>query len=205
MLALLALPAVATAGVVEGTVAIAKGAAPAAKPRYPLAASYEVGEAEPPAAIVFLEGGPEEPTTEAADPVDVAQERYQFAPGLVAVRTGTVIRFPNRDDEYHSVFSYSKPKRFDLGRYHKDETPAAIVFDQPGVVKLYCEIHDHMRGTIVVVPSRRFAKTDGEGRFRIEGVPPGEYAIKAWVDDALREARVVVPADGTTTIDFPAE
>lgn len=205
MLALLALPAVATAGVVEGTVALANGTAPAAKPRYPMAATYEVGEAEPPAAIVFLEGGPEEPTTEGGDPVDVAQERYQFAPGLVAVRAGTVIRFPNRDDEYHSVFSYSKPKRFDLGRYHKDETPAAIVFDQPGVVKLYCEIHDHMRGTIVVVPSRRFAKTDGDGRFRIEGVPSGEYAIKAWVDDAVREARVVVPADGTTTVDFPAE
>ena len=200
------LPAAALAGVVEGRVSLPGGsAAPAAKPRYPLAATYEVGEPDPPAAIVYLEGGPEEAAAEPAVVIDVAQERYQFAPGLLAVRAGTVVRFPNRDDEYHSVFSYSKPKRFDLGRYHKEETPAEIVFDRPGVVKLYCEIHDHMRGTIVVVAGGRFAKTDADGRYRIEGVPAGTYAIKAWVDDAVREARVVIPADGTTTVDFPAE
>jgi plastocyanin len=204
LLPFLLLPAVALAGVIEGRVTIPSGSvAPAAKPRYPLAATYEVGEPDPPAAIVYLEGGPDDPAIETDDAVDVAQERYQFAPGLLAVRAGTVVRFPNRDDEYHSVFSYSKPKRFDLGRYHKEETPAAVVFDRPGVVKLYCEIHDHMRGTIVVVAGGLFAKTDADGRYRIEDVPAGTYGIKAWLDDEIREASVVVPAAGAVTVDFP--
>jgi plastocyanin len=33
------------------------------------------------------------------------------------VEVGTKVEFPNYDDTYHNIFSYSKPKRFDLGRY----------------------------------------------------------------------------------------
>ena len=73
------------------------------------------------------------------------QQHFQFLPAVLPVQTGTLVEFPNLDDSYHNVFSYSKAKRFDLGRYRKDEKPPAIVFDKPGAVKLYCEIHEHMR------------------------------------------------------------
>jgi plastocyanin len=194
-----------SAAVLEGTVAVPADSGVAVKARYPVAATYEVGAPDPPAAIVFVEGSfPTAPAAGAA--AEVAQSQYQFAPGLLAIRRGTVVRFPNRDDEYHSVFSYSKAKRFDLGRYHKEETPAEMVFDQAGVVKLYCEIHDHMRGTILVLDTPYFAKTDAAGRFRIEGVPPGDVVVKAWLgDDAVRERRVTVGKDATVAVDFPAE
>lgn len=189
----------------EGTVAIPADPGVAVKARYPVAATYEVGEADPPAAIVYVEGSFAGAAGESA-PAEVAQSQYQFAPGLLAIRRGTVVRFPNRDDEYHSVFSYSKAKRFDLGRYHKDETAAEMVFDQAGVVKLYCEIHDHMRGSILVLDTPFFTKTDASGRYRIEGVPAGDVVVKAWVgEDAVRERRVSVGKDARVTVDFPAE
>src|SRR6185369_10306240 len=101
---------------IEGVVQLPSAAtAPAPKPRYPIATTYVVGPPDPPAAVVYVEGANAaagQPTA----PVEVAQHAYQFAPGLIAVQRGTVVRFPNVDDEYHSVFSYSKPKRFDLGR-----------------------------------------------------------------------------------------
>ena len=195
----------ASAAVLEGTVAVPADSGVAVKARYPVAATYEVGEADPPAAIVFVEGSFPTPPADGAS-VEVAQSRYQFAPGLLAIRRGTVVRFPNRDDEYHSVFSYSKVKRFDLGRYHKEETPAEMLFDQAGVVKLYCEIHDHMRGTILVLDTPYFAKTDPTGRYRIDGVPAGDVVVKAWLDgDVVRERRVTVARDGRVTVDFPAE
>ena len=195
----------ASAAVLEGTVAVPADSGVSVKARYPVAATYEVGEADPPAAIVFVEGSFPTPPADGAS-AEVAQLQYQFAPGLLAIRRGTVVRFPNRDDEYHSVFSYSKVKRFDLGRYHKEETPAEMVFDQAGVVKLYCEIHDHMRGTILVLDTPYFAKTDAAGRYRIEGVPAGDVVVKAWLgDDAVRERRVTIGADARATVDFPAE
>ncbi|MEA2626551.1 MAG: hypothetical protein QOD06_2596 [Candidatus Binatota bacterium] len=193
------------AAVIEGTVTLPENVvAPAPKPRYPVAATYVIGPPDPPAAIVYVEGT--FPRARPAAPADVGQRGYQFSPGLLAIRTGTTVRFPNLDDEYHSVFSYSRPKRFDLGRYHKDETPAELVFDQPGVVKLFCEIHDHMRGTILVLDTPHFVKTDFRGRYRLEGLPAGTVTVKAWIDDdTLLERTVVLPDGAVVRVDFAPE
>ena len=189
---------------VEGRVMLpAESAAPVSRPRYPVAATYTVGEPDPPAAIVYLEGDFDRPSAGSAPVADVAQRGYQFAPGLLAVRRGSVVRFPNMDDEYHSVFSYSKARRFDLGRYRRDETPRTLRFEQPGVVRLFCEIHDHMRGTILVLDTPYFTRTEADGRYRLDGLPAGRYVLKAWIDeDTVRERPVVLQDGATARADF---
>jgi plastocyanin len=194
------------AAVIEGTVALPEvEPPPVTSSRYPGEVTYQAGPPDPAVAVVALEGAPAQAPGAQPAPVEMAQHHYQFAPGVLAVRTGSVVRFPNRDDEYHSVFSYSQPKRFDLGRYRRDETPAELVFDQPGVVKLFCEIHEHMRGTIVVLDTPYFQKTDANGRYRLEGLPAGRFVLKAWVGDEVRERPVELAEDGTLQVDFPAE
>ncbi|MCW5891395.1 MAG: carboxypeptidase regulatory-like domain-containing protein [bacterium] len=201
LVVMLAATAVAAAGI-EGTVALRPAQPPVDKPRYPLAATYEVGAPDPPVAVIWVEAPADAP---AAAEATLAQEHYQFAPGVLAVRRGTRVAFPNRDEEYHSVFSYSKPKRFDLGRYARDETPATVTFDEPGVVQLFCEIHEHMRGTIVVVDTPWFTRSDAAGRYRLDGLPPGPHTVHVWAgDDARRTATVEVSATGTTRLDFAA-
>jgi plastocyanin len=195
----------AEAAAVEGQVALPPGAdAPMARPRYPVTATYTVGEPDPPTAIVYLEGDFGTAPASAAPAADVAQRAYQFAPGLVAVRRGSTVRFPNLDEEYHSVFSYSKTRRFDLGRYQRDETPPALRFEQAGVVRLFCEIHEHMRGTILVLDTPHFTRTDAAGRYRLDGLPAGQFVLKAWIDeDTVREQPVVLREGATARADFP--
>jgi plastocyanin len=201
-------------GAVAGRVLLPAAAPPEATPdRYrTISPGVEMLPPDPPAAIVYLEplaGGAAAPGHAAADApggpaAAFAQQGLQFRPGLAAVRTGTTVAFPNRDDTYHSVFSYSAPKRFDLGRYRKDEEPASVTFDKPGVVKLFCEIHEHMRGTLLVLDTPHFAKTAADGTFRIDAVPPARYRLTAWVDDARvveREVDVAGGADTTVEID----
>ena len=48
---------------------------------------------------------------------------WTFVPALLPVQVGTRVEFPNLDDTYHNIFSFSPAKRFDLGRYRSDETP----------------------------------------------------------------------------------
>ena len=48
------------------------------------------------------------------------------------------------------------------------------------VVDVYCDIHESMFATLLVLPNRAFAVTGADGRFRIEGVRPGEYTLFAW-------------------------
>lgn len=190
---------------VEGTVALPKPAAPAKlNARYAAQAGAWLPP-EPPTAVVFLEGAPLPPDDRpATNVVQMVQKGMQFGPGLLAVRKGTRVEFPNADDFYHNVFSYSKAKRFDLGRFLKDEKAPAITFDQPGVVKLYCEIHEHMRGTVVVLETPYFVKTDTNGVYRLTGLPAGPFKLKAWIDEKNSFEQPVDLEPGTTArVNFP--
>jgi plastocyanin len=114
------------------------------------------------------------------------QKNESFVPYVLAVTVGSTVEFPNSDRVYHNVFSLSKARRFDLGRYPRGQS-RSLRFDQPGVVRVFCEIHSHMSAFILVFAHRYFATTDAEGRYRIEGVPPGAYTLVVWNDGAVRE------------------
>jgi hypothetical protein len=135
----------------------------------------------------------------------MSQKDLVFLPALLPVQVGTRVEFPNLDDTYHNIFSFSAPKRFDLGRYLGDERPIpAQVFDTPGLVTVRCDIHEHMRALILVLATPHFVLTDEAGQFRLEGVPAGRWVLKAWLDSrTVRSAPVEVPADGVLRVDFP--
>lgn len=141
--------------------------------------------------VVYLETAPqaafETPTPGRAT---LDQRNETFVPYVLAVTVGSTVDFLNSDRTYHNVFSLSKAKRFDLGRYPRGRS-RAVRFDQPGVVRIFCEIHSHMSAWILVFAHRYFATTDAEGRYRIEGVPPGRYMLAVWVDGSVRVRREV--------------
>ena len=191
---------------VEGTVTLPeRPEAPQPKPRYQFKTSGRIAPPDPPAAVVYLEDGAAPAARSALKPGQVTQLDYKFAPGLLPVEKGTVVAFPNLDDEYHSVYSFSAPKRFDLGRYHKEEhKQAEVTFDQPGLVEIFCDIHDHMRGEILVLETPYFQKTAPDGRYRLEGLPAGRHLVKAWVGKQTVWERSVELRDGETQrVDFP--
>ena len=161
----------------------------------------------PPAAVVYLEGTfPANAKPKSDNVAQMGQKNMLFAPDLIAVHTGGAVEFPNRDDTYHNVFSYSKAKRFDLGRYRKDEKPGTVVFDKPGVVTVHCEIHDRMRGTVLVLDSPYFQKTDSAGHYRLDHLPAGHFTVKAWVNEAdVREQTVDLKPGAHLHLDFSAK
>ena len=148
--------------------------------------------------VVYLETAPQSAFEAPAPGRAVLDQRNEaFVPYVLAVTVGSTVEFPNSDPFYHNVFSLSKPRRFDLGRYPKGQS-RSVRFDQPGVVRVFCEIHSHMNAFILVFAHRYFAATDAEGRYRIEGVPPGTYTLAVWNDGqvrARREVRVAAAGD----------
>lgn len=192
---------------IEGTVQLPKPSVDRAlDQRYTTGADVALAPTNPPAAVVYLEGDFRSiQATAAKSPAQVAQKNIAFAPDLLPVLVGTAVEFPNMDDIYHNVFSYSKTKRFDLGRYRKDEKPTTIVFDKPGAVTIHCEIHERMRGTILVLETPYFQKTDTAGRYHLEHLPAGSYVLKAWVaGDDVRQHPVELKNGMTLHVDFPA-
>lgn len=193
-------------GQVRGTLALDPAHGIALPMRYKGRTRTPILAPDPPRAIVYLEREdrryPDSPTPE---PVEIRQEGYQFRPDIIAVRVGTQVAFPNRDDEFHSVFSYSPIKRFDLGRFRKDEPSPLIEFDQAGLAKVYCEIHKHMRSFVLVLETPWFTATANDGSFLLENIPPGDYRIRALLpSEEIREGRVTVRAGQTAQATFPS-
>ena len=133
------------------------------------------------------------------------QRDLTFAPSLLPIRRGTKVEFPNEDEAYHNIFSYSAPKRFDLGRYRADERPVPFqVFDNPGLVTLRCDVHEHMRALILVLDTPHFVLTDPAGNFRLTGIPPGRYVLKAWINSKTTlEQPVELATDAVAQLNFP--
>ena len=116
--------------------------------------------------------------------VTIAQKGYQFKVGLVVVPLNTTVLFPNHDPDYHNVYSLSRPKRFDIGRYKKDERPVpSVLFNKEGYIRINCEIHEHMRAHVIVVDSSLYTISDASGNFVLKGVPPGNYTLHGQSDN----------------------
>lgn len=144
--------------------------------------------------VVYLEQAPRaafderEPTRAVMD-----QRNETFVPHVLAVMVGTVVDFPNSDRTYHNVFSLSRVKRFDLGRYAAGRSKS-VRMDRPGIVRVFCDIHSHMNAFVLVFAHPFFDVTDGDGRFELADVPAGTYAVVGWYEG---EARVTRPATVT--------
>ncbi len=128
-------------------------------------------------------------------PVQVAQKNATFSPSFAVVSVGQVVEMPNADAIYHNVFSYSRPNDFDLGIYPSGES-RSVTFRVPGVVKVYCSIHESMNATIVVVPTRHFAVAGATGRFSLKGVPPGRYRLRTFCERLPDTVQEIVVASG---------
>ncbi len=190
--------------VVEGRVELPKShSATVMAKRYEIVTTGGVLATQPPLAVVYLDGSFSKSTSPPTK--QIAQKDLAFLPSLLPVQVGTRVEFPNLDDTYHSIFSYSPAKRFDLGRYRPDERPIpSEVFDIPGLVTLRCDIHEHMRGLILVLDTPYFVVTDAEGRFRLNRLPSGHYTLKAWIDSkTTREKPVELKSGATLHVDFP--
>jgi plastocyanin len=158
---------------------------------------------DPRKSVVYLESAPRgafDPGE--STPASMDQRNETFEPHVLAITAGTVVDFPNSDRFYHNVFSLSKAARFDLGRYAKGKSKS-IRFDQPGIVRVFCEIHSHMNAFILVFAHPFFATTDSDGRYRINNVPAGTYNVIAWNEGVTSEPKpITVGSGGIAELDF---
>lgn len=151
--------------------------------------------------VAYIEGTlPGDPPGAPPAGVQVAQRDTAFLPPLLVVPVGTTVAFPNRDPFFHNVISFSPAKRFDLGRYPRGESKS-VDFDKPGVVRIYCEVHQFMRAAVLVVENPHHAIVGADGRFTLRGVPAGRHRLVIW--DAERkpgEVNVMVTAGGVSRV-----
>ena len=130
-------------------------------------------------AVVYAEPAIAETKSKAPHVVDIAQRSRRFVPLVTVVQTGTLISFPNYDSIKHHVYSFSAAKMLDLPLYF-GKPAAPQLFDKAGTVILGCNIHDRMIAYVQVVNTPYFGTSDAAGTVKLDGLPAGNYQLKAW-------------------------
>jgi plastocyanin len=149
---------------------------------------------DPSPAVVWLEGAAAvkmEPRS-----VEIQQSGLEFRPRIVALPIGSTVKFPNGDDVFHNVFSYTKADKFDLGKYPKGESKS-VTFEHKALIDVRCEVHDHMRSYVHVFDHPYYAVAAEDGTYKLPNIPPGKYTLVAWKEffDPVRQ-EIEVKADG---------
>ena len=194
-------------GRLEGTVEL-RTALPSGARRYRIYREHNPGQALPAApddemqnVVVYLESVPPSSFDPRRDPgaLAVRQTQERFEPHVLPIVKGSVVEFPNLDPIFHNVFSLSRVRTFDLGRYPQDSAKS-VRFDEAGVVKIFCHIHADMSAVVLVLDNPYFTKPGPDGSFLLDDIPAGEYRAVAWHERAPPSAKSVRIVAGATSM-----
>lgn len=188
--------------------AIGGAVLPAATRAAPVTITVRGPDGQPLAGAVVTVEAPGVPSPAPRGSYAVEQRDIQFQPHVLIVPVGATVGFPNRDKVRHHVYSFSKPKRFDLKLYGREDQ-RSVVFDKPGVVALGCNIHDAMSGFVFVTTTPFAVQTDAAGRAALTGVPQGRVVVRVWhpairaPGNSLARPATVAPAGLATAVAIP--
>jgi hypothetical protein len=133
---------------------------------------------------------------------EIRQLGETFIPHVLPVTVGSTVSFPNLDPIFHNVFSLSRPKSFDLGRYPQNET-RTVTFNEPGVVPLFCHLHSDMSAVVVVLDTPWYTIPEVDGQYRIADLPAGNYRVTAWHERSSSvESEITITAGQVVSLDL---
>jgi plastocyanin len=146
--------------------------------------------------VAYLEGESlkkEYPPFEKRSTLD--QKNLMFIPRVLPILKGTTVDFRNSDDVQHNIFAPGKVEKFNLGTWGLGGV-REYTFNKLGEVVLLCNVHSEMVSYIIILENPYFAKTEREGNFRIENIPPGTYQLKTWHEKMKSAPQEVTIAKG---------
>ncbi len=132
-----------------------------------------------------------------SSPVSVRTVGKQFLPRVSIATPGTEVAFPNLDHILHNVFSVTAGNRFDTGHYRPGDAPRVKVVN-PGLVKLYCNVHHQMNAFVWVVTTPFAQRLEGRPGVQFDRVPPGAYRLRLWHPESGERTWTVKVGEGLT-------
>lgn len=134
-----------------------------------------------------------------AETGEIVTRDKDFEPKVLVMPRGSRVSFPNRDPILHNVFSVSPGNAFDLGFLRRGESGEAA-FGEPGVARIFCNVHQDMVAYVVVVDTPWYARASDDGTFRLEGVPPGPGRLHVWHERSEEQVLEVHPRDSPVEV-----
>jgi hypothetical protein len=135
--------------------------------------------------------------------VTIDQKGCQYHPHVLGAMIGQNIEIKNDDQTTHNIHPTPQANR----EWNESQPPAAAPLEKSFareeiMLPVKCNQHPWMRMYINVVKSPFYAVTGPDGKYEINGLPPGDYTI-AFVQEKLGEQtqKVTLAAKDSKTVD----
>jgi plastocyanin len=147
--------------------------------------------------LVRVKGAPATPPPSV--PVVVDQVACVYRPRVQGAVEGQRVEIRNTDPTFHNVHAYQDQRTlFNTGQPAKVRPANKALPAGDGPMKLKCDVHPWMIAYVFPHPNGLFAVTDSEGRFSIEGIPPGKYTLEVWHETLGTQSIPVTIEEGKT-------
>ncbi len=137
-------------------------------------------------------------------PAILNQVGCMFRPRVQGVMVGQDFVMKNGDPVLHNVRALSFRNRpFNVAQPAQSADRTKVFTRKEKAVTIQCDLHPWMKAYCFVMDHPWFAVTDKNGRFRIEGLPAGEYTLAAWHEELDgSDIEVKITPNGEAKIDF---
>jgi plastocyanin len=139
-------------------------------------------------------------------PVSIDQRGCRFAPHVAAAMVGQPVQFTNSDATMHNVHMETVvpgDASFDVSQ-GPHGGPDTRQFHTPAeMLSLRCNNHPWMQAFLNVSANPFFAISGTDGRYTIQGLPPGTYTLTAVHEKLGKQiATITVAGKAAATADF---
>lgn len=122
----------------------------------------------------------------------ITQKAQTFIPLVQAITVGSTIYLLNEDNDYHNVYSRTPKAAFNIGRRPTGHVYPQII-EKVGVIKLFCDIHAHMKAFVLSLDTPYFSKVLPDGSYELANVPDGSYELEVFhVNKQIKGKKLVL-------------
>ena len=136
--------------------------------------------------------------------VSMDQKGCTYVPHVLGLRVGQTVLVRNSDPTTHNVNIRSRIN----DALNPIQPPGGLPIEwKPAKkeigVSFECNLHPWMKAWVCVVDHPWFAVTGSDGKFVLQGVPPGEYVVEAWHEKfGKKTAKAIVAPGGSPDASF---
>ncbi|HKH49403.1 MAG TPA: carboxypeptidase regulatory-like domain-containing protein [Thermoanaerobaculia bacterium] len=139
-----------------------------------------------------------------AKPVVIDQKGCQYHPHVLGIRVGQTLQLKNSDGLLHNVHALPKVNTpFNMAMPANRTTADTKFGKEEGMFLVKCDVHPWMSAYVGVFSNPFYTVSGKDGKYKISGLPPGNYEIEAWHEKlGVKSAKVTVAANKPGAANF---